>query len=99
MYPTDKCHLCKGKLITWSNLEAMQCKKNHYTVWNDGTISIKINDILFEFYSKVDNSTINCQIFIKPKTTATYRLPEWVYVDQESYLQVLDRIKKLEMFK
>lgn len=98
MYPKTKCHLCKSKLIQF-NSQSKRCVKKHYTVWSEGTISIYINDILFEFYPDDNLSEIKTQIFLPPIDTANYRLPEWVYVTSENYQQVLDRLDKLEIFK
>lgn len=99
MYPTDKCHLCNDKLYENLDKSNYYCKRDHYYVWSDGTISIYINGVLFEFYPDDEGQEIKTQIFLPPINEATYRLPEWVYVTPGNYLSVLNRFKKLEIFK
>lgn len=106
MYPTNHCHICNESLIYDSRKEASVCVKNrdHYILWDDGAISIEIDNVLFEFYPGYNDRFNKCRIFLNQDaagqyTNGNYSLDSWVYVDINNYLEVIERVKKLQVFK
>lgn len=104
MYPRDRCHVCDHKLIYDARKEATVCSSNnnHYILWDDGAISIQIDNILFEFYPRYNGTINKCRIFIdhsEDNIDPIYSLDSWIYIDKDNYLDVLERVKKLQVLK
>lgn len=106
MYPMDKCHFCSYPLTNYGECYVFPCKIKYqyivkkltkYILKDDVIISFKINNYGFEFYN--DQTMKILELDKEDIIMAQYTCPEWIIFDKDNYLNIIEKIKKLQVFK
>ena len=102
MYSSHNCHFCKSTLI-----QAREDRQFYYCdcynmysalVYNTGRFSVifRCGDIKFnisDFQTRITDTSPRKSMY------DWYEVSEPLYVDNDNYLQVIERVKKLQAFK
>jgi len=103
MYPTEHCYFCGYPLTDYGECYQFPCRNKYQYVANlkafdkDTLYGFKINNYGFNFFADYTMEISKLRendIIIKQ-----FNCPEWIMVTKENYLEVVERIKKLQLFK
>ena len=102
MYPVDHCHFCQSKLIEAKNKSCYYCcnceHKYNILVFRNGRFSVLFYIKNFKFNISEHHTNI-VDLAKDKKTYDVFSADIALFIDNKNYLDVIDRLKNLQIFK